>query len=47
MGDIPANTKMISTVILSPQAMQDLEPNKDFDVKLQVNNLQAGNFCQT
>lgn len=44
MGDIPASTKMVSTVILNPQNMQDLTPNQSFNVQLQVANLQAGAF---
>ena len=44
MGDIPAKTNMVSTVILSPQNLQDLTANQSFNVSLQVSNLQAGAF---
>lgn len=44
MGDIPAFGKMVTTVITNPAPGQDIEPNQDFDIKLQVNNLQAGKF---
>lgn len=44
MGDIPAKTSMVSTVILSPQNLQDVTPNQTFNVSLQVDNLQAGAF---
>src|SRR5437762_1253177 len=44
MGDMPANTKMTSTMILSPQPGQDLPADKTFTISLQVANLQAGSF---
>ncbi|KAJ9252213.1 hypothetical protein DTO207G8_4828 [Paecilomyces variotii] len=44
MGDIPAQSNMISTIITNPQAMQDIPANQDFQVNLQVDNLQAGTF---
>jgi transcription initiation factor TFIID subunit 15 len=44
MGDIPSQNNMVSTVILSPQNLQDLTPNQSFNVSLQVANLQAGAF---
>lgn len=44
MGDIPSFDNMVTTIITSPGQGDDLEANKDFDIKLQVNNLNAGSF---
>lgn len=43
MGDIPATTNMVSTVLTNPVG-GCLPANKDFDVQLQVANLNAGVF---
>lgn len=44
MGDIPATTNMVSTIITNPAPGQDLAANTDFDITLQVANLNAGVF---
>lgn len=44
MGDIPSFDNMVTTIITSPGQGDDLDANKDFDIKLQVNNLNAGSF---
>lgn len=44
MGEIPSFDNMITAIITSPENVEDLEPNKAFDIKLQVNNLVAGAF---
>jgi len=46
MGDIPAKTNMISTIILTPTTSDKpfAAANEDFNVTLQVINLQAGLF---
>jgi hypothetical protein len=44
MGDIPAKTNMVSTVLTFPQNGQDIAANQPFNVTLQVANLQAGSF---
>ena len=44
MGDIPANTKMISTIITNPKAGEDVTPNQTFQLQAAVQNLQAGSF---
>ena len=44
MGDIPAQNSMVSTIILNPAPGDNLDAEVDFDVSLQVNNLQAGSF---
>lgn len=44
MGEIPSFENMISTIITSPENVEDIEPDTDFDVKLQVSNLIAGAF---
>jgi transcription initiation factor TFIID subunit 15 len=44
MGDIPAKTKMLSTVFLNPKNGQTIESGQTFNITLQVNNLQAGAF---
>lgn len=43
MGDIPATTNMVSTIITNPTG-GCIDANKDFDITLQVANLVAGNF---
>ncbi|KAL7271827.1 Pathogenicity cluster 5 protein d [Rhizina undulata] len=44
MGDIPSTANMVSTIIVSPQPGQDIPANTDFNVEVQVANLQAGSF---
>jgi transcription initiation factor TFIID subunit 15 len=44
MGDIPASTNMISSIITSPSPGQDLTANTDFTIQVQVTNLVAGSF---
>lgn len=44
MGDIPAQSNMVSTVLLSPQNNEDLNPDETFTVELQIDNLEAGFF---
>lgn len=45
MGDIPAKTKMISTVITNPKNGGNIAAaNTPFDVTLQITNLEAGVF---
>ena len=44
MGDIPATTNMVSTIITNPKPGDDLAANQDFNVQLQVANLNAGFF---
>jgi hypothetical protein len=44
MGDIPAKANMISSMIISPATGQDVAANEDFDITVQVDNLEAGQF---
>ena len=44
MGDIPAQADMISTIVTFPGPGQDIAANQDFDITVQINNLQAGTF---
>ena len=44
MGDIPAKTQMVSTIITFPQPGQDLEANQSFNLSANIQNLQAGAF---
>lgn len=44
MGDIPASTNMVSTIITFPQSMQTVVANSTFNITLQVKNLEAGSF---
>lgn len=44
MGDIPAATNMVSTIITNPAPGQDIAANTAFNVNLQVANLNAGVF---
>jgi hypothetical protein len=44
MGDIPAQNKMVSSIIVNPAPGQDIAANKAFDITVQVANLAAGSF---
>ncbi len=44
MGKIPANTKMVSTVIINPKLNDNLQPLTSFNVTLDVANMQLGSF---
>jgi transcription initiation factor TFIID subunit 15 len=44
MGDIPASTNMISTIITNPAPGDTVPANTNFTVNLQVLNLEAGSF---
>jgi hypothetical protein len=44
MGEIPANTNMISTIITNPQPGDTITANQNFTVTMQVLNLEAGSF---
>lgn len=44
MGEMPAQNKMVSTIMLSPAHNDDIQANQDFDVQLKIANLQAGFF---
>lgn len=44
MGDIPAKTSMVSSVITFPQNGATLKQNQDFTISVQTSNLQAGSF---
>lgn len=44
MGDLPAAGQMVSTIIISPQSGQNIAANTQFNVVLQVANLEAGSF---
>jgi transcription initiation factor TFIID subunit 15 len=44
MGNIPASTNMVSTIIINPAPGQDIAANTPFNITVQVNNLQAGSF---
>lgn len=44
MGDMPASTNMISTIITNPGPGQDIAPNTDFSINVQITNLVAGTF---
>ena len=44
MGDIPANTNMVSTIILNPAPGQVVAADETFNVTLQIANLAAGSF---
>ena len=44
MGQIPAKNQMISTVITFPQDGESIKAGEDFNITLQVSNLQAGAF---
>jgi len=44
MGDIPASNAMVSSIITNPLPGQDVAANQDFNVTVQMANLQAGSF---
>ena len=44
MGDIPSTDNMVSTILTNPAPGQDIAANQDFQVKMQVANLNAGVF---
>lgn len=44
MGDIPSTANMVSTIITNPAPGENLAANTDFNVNIQVENLQAGSF---
>ncbi len=44
MGDIPAQAQMVSTIVTNPGPNQDIQANQNFDITVQINNLQAGTF---
>lgn len=43
MGDLPATSNMVSTIITNPTG-GCINANEEFDITFQVNNLVAGNF---
>ncbi|RPB29472.1 hypothetical protein L211DRAFT_872505 [Terfezia boudieri ATCC MYA-4762] len=43
-GDLPAAGQMVSTIIVSPQSGQNIAANTEFNIVLQVSNLEAGSF---
>lgn len=44
MGDIPASSNMVSTVITSPVPGNEPQANEDFDVTVKIANMQLGTF---
>ena len=44
MGEIPASTKMTSTIITNPKSGEDVTPNQTFQLSAAIQNLQAGSF---
>src|SRR5450432_1658144 len=44
MGDIPAKTNMVSSIITSPQAGGSVDANTSFNITVQMSNLVAGSF---
>ena len=44
MGDIPASSNMVSTIILDPQPGQNVAADTTFNVTLQTSGLAAGTF---
>ncbi len=44
MGDIPAQANMVSSMVTFPGPGQDIAADEDFDITVQIDNLQAGTF---
>jgi transcription initiation factor TFIID subunit 15 len=46
MGDIPAQSKMVSTVILSPKPGENVPATKPLTIRVHVTNFETGKFTQ-
>ncbi|KAK8227456.1 hypothetical protein HDK77DRAFT_296388 [Phyllosticta capitalensis] len=44
MGKIPAQSQMVSAIIVNPKPGEDIAANQAFDIKVQTSNLKAGSF---
>src|SRR3569833_1889051 len=44
MGEMPAKAKMVSSIILFPQNGQSIPAGQDFNITVQMSNIQAGTF---
>lgn len=44
MGNIPAQNKMVSSILINPKHNDNLQANQDFNIQVKVNNFQAGTF---
>lgn len=44
MGDIPAKTNMVSSIITFPETGSQIESNTDFEITVQMANLISGSF---
>jgi hypothetical protein len=44
MGDIPAKTAMVSSIIINPQTGQEIPSDTTFNITVQMANLVAGSF---
>ncbi|KAK8154697.1 hypothetical protein IWX90DRAFT_63610 [Phyllosticta citrichinensis] len=44
MGKIPAQSQMVSAIIVNPKPGEDIEANQAFDIKVQTSNLKTGAF---
>lgn len=44
MGEMPASTKMVSSIITSPVPGKEPQANKDFNIQVQMTNMQLGTF---
>ncbi|KAF8461098.1 hypothetical protein BDZ91DRAFT_387607 [Kalaharituber pfeilii] len=44
MGDLPAARNMVSSIIVSPAPGQDIPANTEFNIVVQIRNLEAGSF---
>lgn len=44
MGNIPAQSNMVSSILINPQHNDNIQANQDFDIQVQVQNFQAGTF---
>src|SRR6185437_12620643 len=44
MGEIPAKTKMVSSMLTFPAHNDNIAANKEFNVSLKIQNIQTGFF---
>ncbi|CAG8588092.1 6176_t:CDS:1 [Diversispora eburnea] len=45
LGDLPSSSKMVSTLIVSPENGAEITANKRFKIRVEISNLQTGFFA--
>src|SRR5688572_24615890 len=44
MGKVPAQNRMVSSILLNPAHNDNIEADQDFDIQVQVDNFAPGSF---